>query len=218
MNKKALLIAAALAGSPSVNAQTTTLPEPARDENTMARGNPENSMSSAITKTTIIESLQAIRKDPATIKFHSAMCYDMSMPPADTTFSCPDCGAVTQYLRRSFQGKVAEQMPSLQRSLTNATVKISVDSSDFCNKCSKNIGKEPELRFITHCLDCGQTFPWKITQTEEINRLELLFVSFPLTSIDMGQKGSQLIEPEKLAEYLANRFLCPVCCEKHGLK
>ncbi len=218
MNKKALLLAAALAGSNSVNAQTAGLPEPAKDEKSIASESAENCMNNAILKTTIIESLQAIRKDPATVQFHSAMCYEMSMPPADTTFTCPDCGAVTQYLRQSFQGQVADQMPSLNRSLKNAAVKISVDSSDFCNNCSKNSDKEPELRFITHCLDCDQTFPWKITKIDEIDQLGLLFVSFPLTSVDMGQKGSQLIEPEKLAEYLANRFLCPVCCEKHGLK
>lgn len=218
MNRKALLLAAALASSGTVNAQNPALTEPARDENSLAGEKTENAMNKAINKTDIIESLQAIRKDPKTVQFHCAMCYDMSMPPADTSFTCPDCGTVTQYLTHSFQGKIADHMPSLNRSLKSACVKFDVDSTDFCSKCGKNGDKAPELRFTTHCLDCGQTFSWKVTTIDEIDQLGLLFVSFPITSVDQGHKGSQLIEPEKLSEYLSNRFLCPVCREKHNLK
>ncbi len=218
MIKKALLLAAALVSSNSAGAQPGVKVEPAREENSSAKEVTENSMNQEINKTTIIESLQAIRKDPSTVKFSSAMCYEMSNPPVDTTFSCPDCGTVTPYYRESFQGRVSDHLPSLIRSLKDSKVKISVDHSDFCSKCNKVGENKPELKFTTHCLDCGQTFNWNVNTIEGIDQLGLLFVSFPITSIDQGQIGEQLIEPEKLSEYLSQRLLCNTCREKHGLK
>lgn len=218
MNKKALLLAAALAGSTAVGAQTAALPESGNEEKTVPNEAGEKGLSKEINKATIIESLQAVRKDPSTVKFHSAMCYEMSMPTADTTFSCPTCGTGTQYFKQSFAGMVSDNASFLLRSLEGAKVRMSVDYSDFCSKCCKDASRPPELRFTTHCLDCSKTFNWNVTSIDEIDRLNLLFVEFPITSIDQGQIGEQLIEPEKLSEYLSQRFLCPVCREKHGLK
>ncbi|MBU1108753.1 MAG: hypothetical protein KKB51_18905 [Candidatus Riflebacteria bacterium] len=224
MKKKALLIALALAGSATVSGQTSDQPEPGREEKSITNEGADrseltdNGLSHEIDKTTIIDSLQAIRKDPASVKFHSAMCYDMSMPPVDTTFICPACGEETKYYAASFMGKVADLVPYLNRSFKQAKVKIDADFSDFCSKCCKDASKEPELKFTTHCLDCGQTFDWKATKFEELDQLSLLFLSFPITEVNQGQIGTEKIEPEKLSEYLSNRFLCPLCRDKHGLK
>lgn len=218
MKKKALLLAAALVGSNAMGAQTSDIPETPKNINSVANESAENAMNQPISKAIIIESLQAISKDPTTVKFHSAMCYEMSMPPADTTFTCPNCGTVTQYFKQSFQGMVADNAPGLLRSLKNSQVKFAVDYSDFCSKCCKNGEKQPELRFTTHCLDCSKTFDWNVTAIDEIDQLALLFVSFPITSVDQGQIGTELIEPEKLPEYISHRFLCKPCRDKHGLK
>lgn len=217
MKKKALLLALALAGSTTAHAQTSDQPEPVHETSDNAKKSGQQAIS-AIDKLTIIESLQAIKKDPSLVKFHSAMCYDMAMPPDYTTFSCPTCGAETQYAYQSYQGEVANRVAHLLRSLGQIKAKTEVDFSDFCSKCSKDSDGQPELKFTTHCLDCSQTFTWTANTIEELEQLSLLFVSFPVTEVDQGHLGQQKIEPEKLSEYLSNRLLCPACREKHGLK
>jgi len=217
MKKKALLLALALAGSTTTHAQTVVQPEPAREDTSSTEKSSQQAVSE-IDKLTIIESLQSIKKDPSQVKFHSAMCYDMAMPPAYTTFSCPTCGSETQYAYQSYQGKVANNVSYLLRSLNQIKAKTEVDFSDFCSKCSKDSDDQPELKFTTHCLDCSQTFTWTANTIKEIEQLSLLLVSFPVTEVDQGHKGGQKIEPEKLSEYLSNRLFCPACREKHGLK
>ncbi len=216
MNRKALLLALALAGS-TAHAQTSTQPEPAREDSDSIEKTCQQAVSE-IDKLTIIESLQAIKKDPSQVKFHSAMCYDMAMPPMYTTFSCPTCGTETQYAYQSYQGEVANRIAYLLRSLGQIKAKTEVDFSDFCSKCSKDNDDQPELKFTTNCLDCSKTFKWTANSIEELEQLPLLFSSFPVTEVDQGQIGQQKIEPEKLSEYLSNRLLCPACREKHGLK
>ena len=218
MKKKALLLAVALASAATVSGQTSIPPEPAKEGNSSTNEGVDNALSQEISKATIIESLQAIQKDPASVSFHSAMCYEMSMPPLDTTFTCPTCGSETKYFAQSYQGKVADLVPYLNRSFKQARVKIDADFSDFCSKCCKDANKEPELKFTTHCLDCRQTFDWTANNIEELDRLGLLFLNFPITEVDQGHKGTQKIEPEKLSEYISQRFLCPACRDRHGLK
>ena len=217
MKKKALLLALALAGSTTAHAQTAVQPETAPKESDSSETTSQKAVSE-IDKLTIIESLQSIKKDPSQVKFHSAMCYDMAMPPEYTTFSCPTCGGETQYHYQSYQGEVANRVAHLLRSLSQIKAKTEVDFSDFCSKCSKDNDDQPELRFTTWCLDCGKSFGWTANSIDELEQLPLLFTSFPVTEVDQGHLGQQKIEPEKLSEYLSNRLLCPACREKHGLK
>jgi len=217
MKKRALLLALALAGSTTAHAQTSDQPEPARETTDNAKKSDQHTVSE-IDKLTIIESLQAIKRDPSQVKFHSAMCYDMALPPEYTTFSCPTCGTETQYAYQSYQGEVANRIAYLLRSLGQIKAKTEVDFSDFCSKCSKDNDNQPELKFTTHCLDCSKTFNWTANTIEELEQLSLLFVSFPVTEVDQGHLGQQRIEPEKLSEYLSNRLLCPACRKKHRLK
>jgi hypothetical protein len=218
MKKKALLLALALAGSTSAHAQTTKQPEPARENTNDTIPSEKNAVAAEISKLTIIESLQAIKKDPTTVKFHSAMCYDMAMPPVYTTFSCPTCGTETQYHTQSYQGEVANRVAYLSRSLGQIKAKTAVDFSDFCSKCSKDSDDQPELKFNASCIDCGQSFNWTANTIEELEQLPLLLTDFPVTEVDQGHIGEQKIAPEKLSEYLSNRLLCQACREKHGLK
>jgi len=218
MKNKALLLALALAGSTATHAQTASQPVSARKDSDTTEKTADKAAVSEIDKLAIIESLQAIKKDPSQVKFHSAMCYDMAMPPEYTTFSCPTCGTETQYAYQSYQGEVANRVSYLLRSLGQVKARTEVDFSDFCSKCSKDNDDQPELKFTTHCLDCSQTFNWTANTIGEIEQLSLLFVSFPVTEVDQGHLGQQKIEPEKLSEYLSNRLLCPACREKHGLK
>ncbi len=220
MKKKAFLLAAALVGVTS-----TTLPQTSEPNDlvtTTDSGVEANSTAkdarNGITKTTIIESLKTIRKDPATVKFHSAMCYDMVMPPPDTTFSCPACGATTQYKTQSFAGKVADWVPSLERMLGMIQARNRIDYSDFCTSCRKNGDQAQQLRFTTHCIDCSKTFNWSVNNEHELEQLRLLTVNFPVTEVDQGEKGSNLIAPEELSQYLSHRLLCPECRQKHNLE
>jgi len=218
MKKKALLLALALAGATTAHAQVASQPEPAREDSNDTAKTEKNAVAGEIDKLTIIESLQAIKKDPTTVKFHSAMCYDMAMPPAYTTFSCPTCGVETQYHTQSYQGEVANRVAYLNRSLGQLKAKTAADFSDFCSKCSKDSDDQPELKFNASCIDCGQSFSWTANTIKELEQLPLLFTDFPVTEVDQGHIGEQKIEPEKLSEYLSNRLLCPACREKHGLK
>jgi ribosomal protein L37AE/L43A len=220
MKKKAFLIAAALAGaSINANAQSGELPvEPLDQPEVKATTGKSGNKANEIERTKIIESLQQIRKDPTTVQFHSAMCYDMVMPPPDTTFTCPYCGNTAQYSTQSFAGKVADWMPSIDRTLALCKVKMEVDYSDFCPKCRKDEAQPRSLKFVSYCLDCGEKFGWSASGEKEIEQLSLLAQKFPIKEIDQGEKGSMKIEPEKLSQYISNRFLCPKCREKHGLK
>ena len=220
MKKKALLIAAALAGAAmNANAQTGEMPAEPSDKGEAKTQEAKNtSKVSEIEKTKIIESLKEIRKDPTVVKFHSAMCYDMVMPPPDTTFTCPYCGETAQYRSQSFAGKVSDWMSSIDRTLALCKVKIEVDYSDFCPKCRKDAAQPQALKFVSHCLDCDANFNWSASYESEIEQLSLLAQKFPIKEIDQGEMGSQKIEPEKLSQYISERFLCPECRQKHDLK
>ncbi len=217
-HKNALILALALAGSTSAGSQAVEPIQQKGESRASAGKGDDRGIKSEIDRSVIIESLKAVKKDPTTVKFSSAMCYDMSMPPADITFTCPACGTQNTFAYQSYPGKVAEMVSYLQRALPDAKVKIEADFSDFCSKCCKDPQKEPELKFNTHCLDCGVVFPWKASTIEELEQLDLLFISFPITEVNQGQIGSVKIAPEKLSEYLSQRYLCPGCRERHGLK
>lgn len=219
MKKKALILAAALAGT-AANAQSPQTLQPDSFEKKVSAPQPKinSEVESKVNKTTIIESLKAIRKDPTTVKFHSAMCYDMAMPAPDTSFSCPNCGISTSYLTQSFSGKVADWMPSVKRIIKNSAARISVDFSDFCSKCNTRQEAEPELKFVTDCIDCGKQFQWSVKNETELEQLSLLALKYPIKEVDQGQMGSQLIAPEELADFIAKRFLCPDCRQKNGLE
>lgn len=219
MKKKALILAAALAGTAAHAQSPQPLQPDSFDKNLSAPQPKTNSeVGNKVNKTTIIESLKAIRKDPTTVKFHSAMCYDMAMPAPDTSFSCPNCGISTSYQTFSFAGKVADWMPSVKRIIKNSAASMSVDFSDFCSKCKTSQGAAPELKFVTQCIDCGKQFDWSVKNETELEQLSLLALKYPIKEVDQGEKGSQLIAPEKLAEYIAKRFLCTDCRQKNGLE
>ncbi|MEW6711248.1 MAG: hypothetical protein AB1403_15580 [Candidatus Riflebacteria bacterium] len=217
MKKKAIILAAALAGlNPTIQAQEPV--EPVEPANTGEKVSTSPSEVSALEKAKIIESLKAIRKDPATVKFHSAMCYDMVAPPPDTSFACPYCGEPTSYPTESFAGKVADWQASINRFLSLSRVKIEVDFSDFCSKCDKDKEAPPQLKLTSHCLDCSATFDWVVCNEEELDQLSLLSLNFPITEVDQGHLGSQKITPEKLSEYISHRMFCPNCLKKNGLE
>ncbi|MFZ5951460.1 MAG: hypothetical protein ACOYXC_12195 [Candidatus Rifleibacteriota bacterium] len=217
MKKKAIFLAAALAGlAPAVKAQEPV--EPVEPANSGEKVSASVIEVSELEKTKIIESLKAIKKDPSTVKFHSAMCYDMVAPPPDTSFACPYCGEPTSYPSESFAGKVADWQASINRFLNLSRVKIDVDFSDFCSKCDKEKESPARLKFTSHCLDCSATFAWEINNEEELEQLSLLSLSFPITEVDQGHLGSQKISPEKLSEYISHRMFCPKCLSRNGLE
>lgn len=167
----------------------------------------------------LVESLQALQREPDKVEFHSAMCYDMSMPPASVPHTCETCGTVTE-LPYVGPGELSGWLPYLKRSLQELPVKVTLDASPLCSKCGG--GKPYGIDMTTECGECGKAFSWNVSASEDKDRLKLLFIAHPVQSFDAGQKGlgfdgtdaKRVIEN---VEYIASRLFCESCRTKLGL-
>ncbi|HNX75965.1 MAG TPA: hypothetical protein PLM07_17805 [Candidatus Rifleibacterium sp.] len=210
MNKKALLLAAALASSPTINAQTipSPEPEPAKDENCVASATNDR----ALARQKLIDALKSMKNNPEEIEFHSAMCYKMALPPNTFDYSCPGCGAVTTHQYYSAAGKMSRQIASVRRSLPNLPVEISVNETSLCQHCSK--GSEPALVFTSKCGKCQAIFSWKTADDKDLKKLDWLFLDYQSKSINLGPGKGSKKDPEQVKEmvrFVAGCTFCPAC-------
>lgn len=166
----------------------------------------------------LVESLRALQREPDKVPFHSAMCYDMSMPPSSVSHACETCGTVTEVPYRG-PGELSEALPYLKRSLADLPVRLTLDASPLCSKCGG--GKPYGISMTTDCGECGKAFTWNVSTSEEKDRLQLLFLAHPITSFDAGPKGGRDGSDSKKvvenAEYIASHLFCDDCRKKLGL-
>lgn len=167
----------------------------------------------------LVESLRALQREPDNVLFHSAMCYDMTMPPASVQYTCETCGAVTD-LPYQGPGELSVELPYLKRSLRDLPVKVTVDASSLCSKCGG--GKPCGIVLTTSCGECGKTFSWSVSTSEEKDRLKLLFIAHPVRFFDAGPKGMGMDGTDakrviENADYIASRLFCEDCRNKLGL-
>ncbi len=166
----------------------------------------------------LIDALKSMKKDPEKIEFHSAMCYKMALSPDTCDYSCPSCGKITTYQYHSLGGKLARQIATVRRSLDNLAVKIDVDESSLCQKCQK--GNKPELVFTTACGNCNASFTWKIVDDEQLDKLEWLFLKYPVSSLDIGPGVGPTTDPQRvksMVEFVSGCTFCPDCIKKLDL-
>ncbi|HOY65446.1 MAG TPA: hypothetical protein PLP29_01075 [Candidatus Ozemobacteraceae bacterium] len=167
----------------------------------------------------LIDSLRALRREPEKVPFHSAMCYDMTMPPESVSYVCEACSGTTELSYRGL-GELSREVPYLKRSLADLPVNVHLDASPLCSKCGA--GKTPGIELTTECGECGKSFTWTVSTADEKDRLRLLFVAHPITSFDAGPRGmgDDGPDPKRVienAEYIASRLFCEDCRKKLGL-
>lgn len=163
----------------------------------------------------LIEALRAMKNEPEKIEFHSAMCYKMAISPDTCEYPCPGCGAKTTWQFHSMGGKLSRQISTIRRSIPNLPVKVDVDETSLCQKCSKS--KEPELVFKTACGNCNASFTWKIADDDEMAKLEWLFLKYPITSLDIGPGRGPTTDIERvknMVEFVSGCSFCPECIKK----
>lgn len=167
----------------------------------------------------LVESLRALQREPDKVPFHSAMCYDMSMPPSSIPHTCETCGTVTDVPYEG-PGEISSWLPYLRRSLQDLPVRVTLDASPLCSKCGG--GKPYGIVMTTECGECGKKFSWNVSTSEEKDRLKLLFITHPVQSFDAGPKGMGMDGPDakrviENADYIASRLFCEECRRKLGL-
>ncbi|MFZ5951461.1 MAG: hypothetical protein ACOYXC_12200 [Candidatus Rifleibacteriota bacterium] len=163
----------------------------------------------------LIDALKAMKNQPDSIKFHSAMCYKMALGPDTFEYSCPDCGKITSHKYHSPGGAMARQITSIRRSFANLPAKITIDEKSLCHFCGKDA--EAKLCFFTECGSCSKNFSWKITETEDLEKLEWLFLKYPLAELDIGPGRGPETDPQrvkKMVEFVSGCMFCPECIKK----
>lgn len=178
-----------------------------------------NTPENALARQQLIDALKSMKNNPEAIEFHSAMCYKMAMPPDTFEYSCPDCGTKTTHGYFSISGQMAREIASINRSLASSLASlpaiITVNTISLCEKCGK--GAPPELIFNTECGNCKTSFPWKISNSEDLNKLNWLFIKYPVKSLDLGPGGSNSTYPERVKEmvkFVSGCVFCPACLDK----
>ncbi|MEW6711247.1 MAG: hypothetical protein AB1403_15575 [Candidatus Riflebacteria bacterium] len=168
-----------------------------------------------VSRQKLIDALKAMKNKPESIKFHSAMCYKMALGPDIFEYSCPECGKTTSHKYRSQAGAMARQITSIRRSFANLPAKITIDEKSLCNSCGK--GGEAELIFFTECGSCSKSFSWKIQEGTDLEKLEWLFLKYPITELDIGPGRGPQTDPEmvkKMVEFVSGCMFCPECIKK----
>lgn len=139
--------------------------------------------------------------------------------------------------------RLKEMLPSTRRFLRQLPVRITLDSSCLCRKCSK--GRSPKLIFTTACGECNETFTWEAKDGSEAFRLNWLGISFPLPRLNesnLGEFEDNWLKQDhhcevpsvgylpdvatlgceeeaiKISEYLVSKFFCKTCQTKLQLK
>lgn len=218
MKKNEKIISLAMAAMLAMNSNQAISEETSDssfDEAQSATATNTGAINSALDRQKLVDALKSMKNKPEEINFHSAMCYKMAMPPAVYEYTCPDCGQISTHKYQSIAGRLSRQIASVRRSLPNLPVKISVNETALCQKCSKT--GQPELAFTTNCGNCAATFTWKITSDKELAKLDWLFLDYPVKSISSGPGRGKTIDPDKvreMVEFVSGCFFCPECIEK----
>lgn len=168
-----------------------------------------------IARQKLIDALKSMKSNPGAIEFHSAMCYKMALSPDTFEYSCVTCGAATVHQYHSPGGTLARQIAGIRRSLPNLPVKISVNETSLCQHCGKN--GAPELVFTSECGKCQTSFTWKTATHEDIEKLNWLFLEYPVTSIDDGPGKGNSSDPERvkaMVEFVSGCTFCPACIKE----
>ncbi|KAF1080634.1 MAG: hypothetical protein GQF41_3044 [Candidatus Rifleibacterium amylolyticum] len=163
----------------------------------------------------LIDALKSMKNQPEQIEFHSAMCYKMAMPPATVDYTCPGCGANTIHEYNSPAGEMVRQIASVRRALPNLPVKITLDETALCSKCSKS--ERARLAFTSECGKCGTSFTWEIKDSNDLDKLGWLFLDYPVKSIDDGPGRGPLNNPDKvraMVEFVSSCTFCPKCIKE----
>lgn len=89
---------------------------------------------------------------PTDLKQMGAMCYDMAGPSERAEYVCVKCGEKTLYTE--FMTSAVEwEIPACRRRIQAITeISISLDESEFCKKCSPDVGK-PRLALLVQYAD-----------------------------------------------------------------
>lgn len=220
-NRLKRMLAAMLMGAlpMGATAQESVQPaaEPSADAGTAAKASVPSL--DAGKRQALIESLRALQREPDKIPFHSAMCYDMTMPPSSVSHTCETCGTVTEVPYEG-PGELSSWLPYLKRSLADLPVKVTLDASLLCSKCGG--GKPYGILMTTECGECGKVFTWNVSTRAEKEQLRLLFLAHPIKSFDAGPlgMGADGPDPKKVAEnaeYIASRLFCESCRVRLGL-
>jgi len=163
----------------------------------------------------LIDALKSMKNQPEQIEFHSAMCYKMAFPPATIDYTCPACGENTVHQYNSMAGAMVRRISTVRRALPNLPVKITLDETALCSKCSKT--ERAELVFTTECGKCGTSFSWKTSEGNDLDKLGWLFLEYPVKSIDDGPGRGPLKNPDKvraMVEFVSGCTFCPKCIEE----
>lgn len=179
---------------------------------------PGSRTNSPIAKQQLIDALKSMKSNPETIEFHSAMCYKVSMDPETVDYSCPGCGKQTTHPYHSNAGQLSREVASIKRSLKNLPAAVSMDETSLCSHCRKTT--ETGLYFTTQCGECKTEFNWKITNGEDLAKMDWLFLKYPITAVDDGPGRGPLKDPDKvrkMVEFVSEKLFCPACIKKHNL-
>lgn len=107
------------------------------------------------------QKLIALSKSPAPTELATgAMCYKPAMPPKSADYTCPKCGEKTLYSIEKIENKnegyqiigtVNVDIPNCRRTIkTIKGIKITLDESQFCKKCSPDILSPKLVLIIEH--------------------------------------------------------------------
>ena len=163
----------------------------------------------------LIDALKSMKNQPEQIEFHSAMCYKMAIPPATVDYTCPSCGENTVHEYNSPAGEMVRQIASVRRALPNLPVKIALDETSLCSKCSKD--KRAKLAFTSECGKCGSSFTWEINNSNDLDKLGWLFLDYPVKTINDGPGRGPLKNPDKvkaMVEFVSSCTFCPKCIKE----
>ncbi|MFA6356865.1 MAG: hypothetical protein WCY23_07140 [Candidatus Omnitrophota bacterium] len=167
------------------------------------------------TKDDLINSLKKMSESPKDIKTVCAMCYDMAVQPEEAEFSCNECGRVTVYSRRTNEGALVRELPYIKRSFESLPYDVSLDATGLCSTCGVNRSKV--IVVDTACYNCGKRFKWKISNSNDLNMVHLLYLTPPINEIDTHYLGSWSNDPaevRKAAIYIRDHVFCPECRTK----
>ncbi|MBI5218136.1 MAG: hypothetical protein HY958_04320 [Bacteroidia bacterium] len=162
-----------------------------------SRGNSNNSFSQDTSKGPLSKNDLARRLEelsnssaPSDLK-PGAMCYDMAGPPERAEYVCPLCGEKTLYTREHTWA-VNSEIPACREIIkTIKKVDVTLDESQFCKKCSRDVQK-PELCIFIKTK--GDDKPRKVCK---ITNIDLKLMSEFLDGKEIHKSSNEGEEPLK---------------------
>jgi len=141
-----------------------------------------------LTRTQLAERLQRLEEAPVPPPELSAMCYESAAPPTTAVYVCPKDGSRTHYSRDAALAERIEQLPILRAAVqTVSGLKVSLDESELCSRCTPTPPPSPEPILIVKLPDGAE----KRTRAVIANDLLLLreFADGQLTH--RGEDGAE---------------------------